>query len=177
MPTRPQPHITTLCIPLALAATLSLGCSRSAIVYGAHGATIEGRIVGSDADSITVDVDGTRQIIPRESIRDIDHPGNGWLIFGAINTAAALAWGAGAVAIYTDYARSRPESVGEAFADVILYGLGMSAALGFGLMHLTVGVPTTIWGGVTWHGSRQRAEAPAPATTVHVGPGGVLVRF
>lgn len=177
MSTRLQLHRRALCMPLALAATLSLGCSKSAIVYGAHGAVIEGPIIGADADSITVDVDGTPQIIPRESIRDIDHPGNGWLIFGAINTAAAVAWGACAVAIYTDHAQSRPESVNEAFGDFVVHWLGMSAALGFGVMHLTVGVPTTIWGGVTWHGSRQRAEAPEPATTVHVGPGGVLVRF
>lgn len=177
MPNPIPRYVRTLRLPLALVMALSLGCSRSAIIHGAHGTAIEGPIVGADADSITVDVDGTPQTIPRDGIRDIDHPGNGWLLFGALNTAAAIGWGVGALAIRAEYAQSRPDSFADVVGDAVGYGLGMTAAIGFGLIHLAMGVPTTIWGGITWHGSRQRAEVPVPTTTVHVGPGGVLVRF
>lgn len=173
MSTRLHPYRRALCMPLALAATLSLGCSKSAIVYGTHGAAIEGRIVGSDADSITVDVDGVAHVVPREGIRDIDHPGTGWLLFGALNTAAAVACGVGAGAVWYGHLRSGSRDVD----DRLEAEIGTAVLIIAGVIPLLVGVPTAIWGGTTWHDSQERAEAPAPATTVHVGPGGVLVRF
>jgi len=159
-------------MPLALAAILSQGCSKSAIVYGAHGAAIEGPIIGADADSITVDVDGVAHVIPREGIRDIDHPGTGWLLFGALNTAVAVACGVGAGAVWYGHLQSGSRDVDDEFdAKIATAGLLIT-----GVIPLLVGVPTAIWGGTTWHDSRQRAEEPA-STTLHVGPGGVLVRF
>lgn len=174
---RPHPRSTVCSTALTLALALgAMGCSKSAIIHSTHGAAIEGRIIGGDSDSITVDVDGTPQTVPRSAIRDIDHPGNGWLLFGALNTAAALGWGLGALAIHAEHARSQPEGFAEAFGAELGYALGMTGAISYGALHLAIGVPTAIWGGSTWHGSRQRAEAPS-AVSVHVAPGGVLVRF
>lgn len=174
MPKRQNVHGRALYLPLVLSAA-SLGCSKNAIIYNAHGAAIEGPIIRSDVDSITVDVNGTPQTISRENISDIDHPGNGWLVAGAINTGIGVAWAIGAHGLLSEIQQAEDRSKLEAQRDFLrLFGGFLMVCMSIG--HLGLGIPTTIWGGTTWYDSRQRAEAPAP-TTVHIGPGGVLVRF
>lgn len=72
---------------LALAAlTAPASCTMNADVARWSGPDEVGRIVTSDEKALYLDEDGTGQParLPREQVRDVDHPGNGLMVAGGV---------------------------------------------------------------------------------------------
>ncbi len=51
---------------------------------------VEGYLVASDSESVTVEIDGQLLQIPGDQIREINHPGDGLMLAGAILGGLAL---------------------------------------------------------------------------------------
>jgi hypothetical protein len=67
-------------VPLAVCA----GCGTTSTITRVNGPAIEGHIVGGDAENVYVGPKDAPQAIPRSEITDIDYPGDGATIAGAI---------------------------------------------------------------------------------------------
>lgn len=157
---------------LALTALAGLaGCGTTARITGHDGAAYVGEITGGDAESVWLDVHGEQARVPRAAIADIDHPGNVMLVGGAVLGGwSALLLGAGLLGYSMhDGAADEPATFnGEPAGELALNGL-IGTALGL------VGV---IWGHRIWSTSVENARAPdGPGVSIHVAPGGLLVRF
>jgi hypothetical protein len=75
----------------ALAAALPMiACGRTATISRGHQPDIRGRIAGGDASNIYVRTRTGVHPIPRKSITDIDHPGDGAIVIGAALTAVGM---------------------------------------------------------------------------------------
>ena len=120
------------------------GCSTTATISRVDGGTYTAKIVRSDQDSLFVKTssNGSEIAIPRSNVSDIDHPGNGMAVFGALLTAyGGLNVAAGA---------STCGEVGGAYC----VGTFLPAA---------VGLSTLIWGLTTWTNSTDAAQGGAAA--------------
>ena len=116
----------TRTIAAALALTVALPAC-TATVHRINAPNIEGEIVGSDGDGLQVagDQAGTTYRIPRDSVADIDHPGN---VAAVVGLAAAIA--GGLVAVTTGGAGSN-ESRRQAFIPgLVLSTTGFALLLG-----------------------------------------------
>lgn len=151
---------------LALVALLAAGCSREAIVLDDEGRQHEGYIVGGDATHLHM-VPGewasepTR--IPREAIREIDHPGDAvfWTGFGltAVGGVAALSIGL------------RVADSDDPTDDLLAAGLAL-------LIYAGTGVPLMAWGSGVNRASKEAARGQGDlAVRPFVGPKGIGVRF
>lgn len=65
------------------------GCGTTASIKRHDGRDIEGKIVGGDVANVYVRTAGGKPLpVPRESITDVDHPGNVLAIIGVVNALA-----------------------------------------------------------------------------------------
>lgn len=115
------------------------GCSTTATIGRVDGGAYTARIVRSDQRSLFVktSAEGQEIAIPRANVSEIDHPGNGMAVFGALLTAYGamnIAAGAGTCS-----------EVGGAYC----VGTVLPAA---------VGIPILIWGMNTWTNSTHAAH-------------------
>lgn len=71
---------------------LSLGgCSYTATIHRYGGPSIEAEIIASDPNNLVVtDQRGEAYEVPTRTVTEVDHPGNGWIIAGAIIAAFGL---------------------------------------------------------------------------------------
>ena len=122
---------------LGLALGATAGCSTTATVTRNDGTSIDGWIAGGTQDSVVVDSrTGRRSEIPRNQIRDVDHPGNVHAIIGG----SVLAYGGFVIADSFPDCRASSEPNVECTAAFI-------PAL--------VGASILAWGLVTWIGSKE----------------------
>lgn len=127
------------------------GCNTAATIYLKDGRIIEGKIKQSDSQSIYVKSKDSDEVIVvfRQSIKDIDHPGNGHAIVGTVLGVAA--WTAAITVVALE-------------ADCEGWGCGLGVAL-ISVPGFAVAIPSTavaVWGWTTWAGSRSAAAFEAP---------------
>ncbi len=119
-----------LCIPVA---ALVMGCSSTATLTRVGAPEVDGKVVTSDSQTIYVETDGRTSPIARQSVTDIDHPGNVAAIVGGMVTA----YGAANIVI------GAPDcNRGEV---AYCTGVFLPAALG---------APMLLWGVATWARSK-----------------------
>lgn len=127
---------------LAALAPLALctACGTTSTITRVDAPTIEGHIVGGDAENLYVGPKDAPTAIPRSEIRDIDYPGDGATIVGAILAGYGVA----------NIALGAPQcgAKGAAFCT------GVFAPL-------AVGIPIFVWGRAT-HASAVNAAKSAP---------------
>ncbi|MCB9529617.1 MAG: hypothetical protein H6701_14715 [Myxococcales bacterium] len=140
---------------IALAALV--GCSANAIIYRTDGTVVVGPIVGSDQAVIEVAGHGETIRVERADIADIDHPGNGWMLYGLLPTMGG--------GLMLGLAQDADDKLAR-FTFVLM-----------AIPALAAGLPSLIWGAHTWAGSKGRSESREPPTTVSVTPTGVQVTF
>jgi hypothetical protein len=123
-----------LCIPVA---AFVMGCGTTATVSRIGAPAVNGTIVSSDARAIYVETQGETFPVDRQSISDIDHPGNVAAVIGGIVSAYGVA----------NIAIGAPDCDrgGAAYCT----GVFLPAA---------IGVPILAYGLVTWAGSRAAAK-------------------
>ncbi|MBI5531614.1 MAG: hypothetical protein HY898_02790 [Deltaproteobacteria bacterium] len=115
----------------ALAAALPMiACGRTATISRGHQPDIRGRIAGGDASSIYVRTRTGVHPIPRKSVTDIDHPGDGAIVVGAglaLVGILALACNSGKLRstdgdVVTPYFILAPSAAGAA---LMIYGISV----------------------------------------------------
>jgi hypothetical protein len=74
-----------------LSLALLTGCSTTSTITRVNGPTIEGHIVGGDAENVYVGPKDAPEAIPRSEITDIDYPGDGATVVGSILGAYGIA--------------------------------------------------------------------------------------
>ncbi len=142
-------------VALAPQSLVAPAANRSTRIDGQDLPAIEGRILGSDGHHLVVERchDGRAVTVPREDVRDIDHPGN-WLAGVGVVLAAA-----GLVLLPFGLSYNKPRSC--AYSDSSScstsepYGIALTAP---GVALLSVGVPTAITGLVIWKTSKAAAK-------------------
>lgn len=77
-----------ICIPFA---ALAIGCGTTATITRPGTSPVEAKIMASDSQNIYVENAGGTTTIARDSITDIDHPGNVAATIGAIVTGYGIA--------------------------------------------------------------------------------------
>ncbi|HXU62135.1 MAG TPA: hypothetical protein VN962_10560 [Polyangia bacterium] len=128
-------------------AVTGVGCGSTATITSRDGSRYELAILRSTPDAVIVDSRDGARAIPRDQIRDIDHPGN------VLETAGAMLFLLGAAALLR-----QPECDGR--TSVCLGWAGAAGLAGGGLT-------MTIVGGLTWTRSVRAAtaqDASAPAS-------------
>jgi hypothetical protein len=141
-------------IALGLALGATTGCSTTATVTRNDGTSIDGWIAGGTQDSVVVDSRvGRRSEVPRNQIRDIDHPGNVHAIVGG----SVLAYGGFVIASSFPDCRASSDANLECTATLV------PAVIGAGIL---------TWGLVTWLGSKEAADdrslRPLPSEKPHL---------
>lgn len=77
-------HISKALAVATLAACLS-GCSYSATIHRYGAPSLEAEIVASDPNTLVInDIHGESYEVPTRTVTEVEHPGTGWLIAGAI---------------------------------------------------------------------------------------------
>jgi len=161
---------------LAIACSLSIGCSPYARVYRQDGSALDARITGSDRSQLFLALpDDETTTIDRDDIEDIDHPGNVAMLVGLPNTV--LGGVCAVISVFT-----LPAAIEQGWPDDNSDDLGAApVATLFGViaaLSLAVGLPPFLWGSRQWFDSTGNALPPeSPSLRLSVGPGGVLIRF
>lgn len=158
-------HPTHLLIAAGLA---SSSCATTARFHRTDGPPVDGIVVDSDAETLTIDVPyhvpqhrrivrrTTQATIDRATLTDVDHPGNEVAVLSVLPIGASvylLERGADGL--------SRGGVSGE---------LGGGILTGLGIGSVAAGIGMLAWGLSTWGESRY-------ATAIHLAPGGVSGRF
>jgi len=128
-------------------AVTSVGCGTTATITSRDGSRYELAILRSTPDAVVVDSRDGARAIPRDQIRDIDHPGN------VLETAGAVLLLLGAATLLR-----QPACDGRSN-----FCVGWAGAAGLAGAGLTM----TVVGGLTWTRSVRAAtapDAPAPAS-------------
>jgi|KBSMisStaDraftv2_1062788.scaffolds.fasta_scaffold362177_1 hypothetical protein len=120
-----------------LVTALAAGCGSTATITRYSGGTIDGEIVSADGRNVYIRRENQALAIPRQDIVDIDHPGNGAAVAGAILTA----YGVLNIAV----GAPQCDTKGAAFCT------GVFAPL-------AIGLPLTIYGVVVWQSSVSAAK-------------------
>ncbi len=141
----------TLAASLAAA---SVGCGTTATIKKTNGAEYELEIVRSTPSELIVATRTGNRPIPREEIRDIDHPGNVALIAGVALLAAGAVNRLGAFSCEGYDPSTQHFCVGGLFA-------GGMAVTGLGMV---------IWGAIIWRGSVGAAGGQQATPVVWVVP-------
>lgn len=77
-------YTSKFCIFTLFAIVLS-GCSYSATVHRYGAPSLEAEIVASDPNTLVIkDVHGESYEVPTRTVTDVEHPGTGWIIAGAV---------------------------------------------------------------------------------------------
>ncbi|HEY0711659.1 MAG TPA: hypothetical protein VGF45_03235 [Polyangia bacterium] len=126
-------------------AVVCAGCSTTTVIKHRRG-VIEGHVVANNHEAITVDSLLGETSIPRQSITEIDHPGNGHAVAGAL----LLMYGIANIAVGS----SKCESEGAGFC----VGVYLPAAAGAGML---------AWGLHTWNQAKKATKDPG--ASVHMG--------
>ena len=121
----------------------SIGCSKTATITRADGRPIEALVVGSTPSTIDIRIPLTGGIerLDRDSIVDVDHPGNVHMVVGgSLASIGVLPTAFGAMIVVT-----ANDSFNRFFGSV-------SLAMGGSI--LAAGLPPLIWGYNTWTDSK-----------------------
>jgi hypothetical protein len=120
-------------------AVLIVFAACSATITRTQGPAYDARITGSDADSLRVrDRKGNDFVIPREDVRDIDHPGN---VLGIIGIVIAGLYGRETINAHDDFIFSADE------------------ARAIGLIGMSIGIGLALGGLIPYARSKRAAEA------------------
>lgn len=115
---------------------ISANCSRMATIHKKDGTVVEAMVVSSDASMIYL---AGHEPVSRDSVRDIDHPGDVHAIIGTFLAVLGSASGIAMVFTMGEYG-----------------GYGAAPILGVGVP----GAIVAIWGWYTWATSRSSAAPP-----------------
>jgi hypothetical protein len=122
-----------------LAFTTCAACGTTATITRTNGPPVEGHITGGDAENLYVEESGARSTIPRSDIKDIDHPGDGATVAGAI----LMGYGSLNIAVGAPMCKDK----GAAFC------VGVFTPM-------AVGIPILLWGAAVHAGSVSAASTP-----------------
>jgi len=140
--------------PWLAGAALS-ACTTTATISRSDGYQVEGWIRGGSGDAIVVEPRvGRRQVIPRNDVTDIDHPGNVHIVVGGV----LLGFGASVIASGVDDCVNRNDG-----------GTGCF----FMVTPAILGASMVVWGLATWLGSKDSAADTSqklPSHEERIGP-------